>query len=186
MKSIVLAPLLARLRVATVILALVVPAGNASAVSQVLPPTISLRVTNSIGAWGYTARVNADSYQVSARIDLASGYPFPGDLYVGIIRPGGKEVFTWVDDGGTPRLQPGLTPLLKGIDLRTAGSLELNQLYSQPLKHAFKPDDPLGMYLVFLVISVDGKPLSAGTGWYGAEMQPLFVEPALVIPALGQ
>ncbi len=151
----------------------------ALATTTAVPPEIYIGVSRADGFSGPTHKAIANSlpYEFGASIEWRGGYLPKGDVYFGLIYPGGQTAATWAERDGTLDLQRGLTPIKTGIDLVQPTTINL---YTQGdvIKHAFTPNDAAGMYLVFVVLVHEGASPADPQHWLGVEMTPLFVQPS--------
>jgi hypothetical protein len=159
------------------LLAAGIVAAPALATSYAPEPEVALVVTYGGGLGIRTNKAFTDSYPYGMGMHVGgSGLPFKGDVYFGLIQPGGQQAFTWVDRDGVPKLEKGLAPIEIGMSLLQGINFNPAQNYGGDIEHVFTADDPLGMYLVFAVVVVSGKDPADSMNWLAVEMKPLFVE----------
>ena len=104
-----------------------------------------------------------------------SGYIPDGDLYVGLIQPGGV-VFTWANQDGQAVLVKGTKPVVRGMDLGGKYAFNLAEVFGKDPRYTFSGNEPRGMYTLFAFIVVGGDLPSNRLSWYAVDMAPLFVE----------
>lgn len=147
------------------------------ATSSTPPPVVQIQVFNDPGIGARVVRVFRErTAAFHASIEFSGGFLPKGDLYFGFLQPGNRNPHTWTLDGEEMTLLSGMYPILEDIDLRTPPVLSTSLIAGSSIEHAFAETDPVGMYMVFVLVVIANTDPADHANWYGVGTAPLFVE----------
>lgn len=149
-----------------------------------LPPKLEITVSHAASSAvppspTFSAFPGLYSFDVSVNLsEEFTTFPIKGDLYLGVMLPGGGSTLTWSADSA---LQRGFVPILEDIDLGMPAHFSVSDLLGHAVEHSFTGAEPPGMYSVFALVVWAGADPTNNGNWISAVMQPLMVNvPAMI------
>jgi hypothetical protein len=127
----------------------------------------------------FGANPRNNPYRLDAVVDVPGGYLLKGDLYFGLILPGGGRILTLGTDGGSLSLKEGLVPIAQGLDLAHKSTIKVSTILGKEVDVSFTGAEPQGMYLIFAVLMIAGTTpdLNNSNGWMDINIKPLVFKP---------
>ncbi len=138
-------------------------------------PSISTYIYNSgldLPAPTLNVTKNA-TYSFNSLIQIPGGDLIKGDVYFGVYLPDRNKPFSWQHDGTLISPQR-LTPIIRGIDLKEKYGFDITSILGKEIKYTFTGSEPVGMYLIYTLITVSDTDPSDTDNWISIYMSPFF------------
>ncbi len=147
----------------------------AKASSSAPSPIAYVRTVNQIGIEVYSATDFPYPYSFGASIVWPAGVTpnYAYDVYFGILSPDGS-VSTW-GEANNHQLSAGLYAFARSQD---GASFYASSHAGRDMEYRFSSHSPVGMYLVFVLVTAAGADPGNPLHWNPAAAAPLFFQPS--------